>query len=130
MTSKYFRVRLKGNTPEISGGVYGSGNSYPAPQRIWYLASSSTSGVAYWDPVIGATGYDFRIRPVGSNMWITSGNLSDTDIAVSALTLGVTYEIQARAIHGSSVSDWTPSFTFTTSVPTIQFDYSLPVLFS
>ena len=62
-----------------------------------------------WTPVPGATGYQTRIRPIGSTNWIEGNIASGTGVIWYGIIPCSAYEFQVRAICGSSSGNYSSS---------------------
>ena len=93
----------------------------PAAPTVSATANSHTSLDVSWTapglnggPAI--TGYHLQYRQGTSGPW-TNGpqNVSGTSAAISGLTAGTSYQVQARALNGETPSDWSPAGIGTTT---------------
>jgi len=84
---------------------------------------TTTSGIATWEEMPNASGYNIRWRPVGASTW-SSVFTNFNSRSLSGLEAGTTYEVRVQTICSTgSSSAFSESFFFTTlfqnCVPTV-----------
>lgn len=80
-----------------------------------------------WQSVFGATRYELRIRPTGTNEWQVT-TVADTSVVVGQLDRCTDYELQLRTRCGADDTDWSSSYTFVTlgCGPCLDQEYCSP----
>ena len=135
-TSYEFQVRAINNSQKsdwsksIANPVKTVSESKPAtPDNATFYASdiSTTSFVAHWGAVSGATQYYLNIREVGGQYPSSpTGGSVGTSYKFENLKPGTSYEFQVRAINNSQKSDWSKSIE--NPVKTMSSSTSIPKL--
>jgi hypothetical protein len=113
-----YHVRIKTNCGEISSeysAVYAftTGNSCDVPTGLVVTNITESSAKVSWNPVSGATQYDFRYKLSNSSTWNTF-TITGTSITFSGLTSNTSYDVCVRAKCGTINSDYTAVVTFIT----------------
>jgi hypothetical protein len=88
------------------------GAACPSPLNPFISEVTTRTAIYTWSQVEGANSYMMRYRIVGSNSWIFEN--ARPPHLFRNLQSGTTYEVQVRAICGSSASGWSAPLTFTT----------------
>jgi len=130
--SKQIEVKIRGpKTVRIDGGSSLNIEGCKSPYNVRFTIDNINLLVR-WDAVIGAQSYQFRLRQVGSNTWI-SPPVAVANIALfQPLQFGADYEFQIKTNCLSGGSSGWESYTFSVDDPnavTPGFDYTLPVIF-
>ena len=89
-------------------------------------AITTTSAMASWNALPGATSYDVRYRTVGAASWTTIAGVNGTSVSLPSLVAYTNYEYQVMA-NGSVCNSFSQSITFLTGycVPTGGTSYYL-----
>lgn len=77
-------------------------------------APSETEASLSWSAAAGAVDYNVRAREVGTSTWTTGNNLN-SPTNYTGLTACTTYEFQVQSNCSGTTSNWSSSFTFTTT---------------
>jgi len=72
------------------------GSLCAAPQGLMTSAADNTTATVQWDAVSGATSYDVRYRPYGTEAWTTVNSIA-TSVQITGLVDATTYDWQVRA---------------------------------
>ena len=95
------------------------------PNSLTSSFIGSSTATINWNATNEATTYNIQYRQLGSSDWITSTTSSNL-INLTGLLPITSYEIQAQAAC-SMLSNFSPSFNFTTIAPTCEAPTSLKI---
>lgn len=87
----------------------------PAPDTLTATSQTSTTALATWSSVAGASGYEYFSGPSPTTPPGSGIAISQTSLAFNGLYPGTMYDICVRAKCGTEYSNWVCS-TFTTPV--------------
>ena len=98
----------------------------PTPTNLHAGAASSTSVSLTWTPSLGATSYGTSYQQDQSSTWTTVSPTSTSNVVVSSLTPGTTYNFLVTAVntYGNSIS---ASLT-TGTLPVTPTGYSVGII--
>ncbi|MCO6461689.1 MAG: fibronectin type III domain-containing protein [Saprospiraceae bacterium] len=113
-----YHVRIKTNCGDIISEyspvyAFTTGNSCDIPSGLVVTEITQNSAKVSWNPVSGATSYDFRYKLSSSGTWNTF-NITGTTVTFSGLTANTSYDVCVRAKCGTVNSDYCPVVTFVT----------------
>ena len=83
------------------------------PGAIQVADVTLNSFVVTWNPVLAATGYNFRYRALGAADWITQ-TYTNTSAVIQGLDVCTDYEFQLRTNCAAETIDYTASFNLIT----------------
>lgn len=89
------------------------GSSCATPQGLMTSAVDNTTATVQWDAVSGATSYDVRYRPLGTEAW-TTVNSTATTLPITGLVDATTYDWQVRANCTGGTSAYSHILLFAT----------------
>jgi hypothetical protein len=75
---------------------------------------TETTAALSWDPVVNATGYRLRFRPIGNTNWSNVNNITLTNHTLTGLDPGTNYEVEIRTDCNTANSGWGNNQAFTT----------------
>jgi hypothetical protein len=84
----------------------------PTPSGIYSNNVLGTQITFYWSG--SASSYYFRLKPKSTTTWWTWPPCSCTGVAISGLSKSTIYDFQVQSICGSSISNWSSSYSVTT----------------
>jgi hypothetical protein len=108
--------QYNGSTPDLSFDLLLEATlaaSCNVPASPSTSSITSTSAVAAWATVAGATGYNIQYRPSGTSTWSNAAS-SVNSVSMSQLIPGTLYEWQVQTVCAGGTSAFSGSSLFTT----------------
>lgn len=98
-----------------------------APKTLRVSSIGSEIAIFRWEKVLFAERYTLRIRPDGSEEWLTR-TASDTSIILNNLQACTNYEVQLSTTCNGEPSEFSPSFSYQTPGcgACLDLDYCMP----